>query len=121
MITKICIVGDLVRLRRYLGLGKRRISAGPLCYAAAYGKLEIVRCLIKEYGADTNEKYDDGDIALFYAAHEGQLKVIKCLVKELGADVNQASDDEFTPLFIAARQDQLRFKGGAMPGQGARR
>jgi hypothetical protein len=108
VLTQMCIAGDLVRLRRYLGPRDRRISARPLLYAAAYGKLDILRCLVEEYGADGNEGDDDGDTPLYYAAHEGQLKVVQCLVKELGADVNQASNDGRTPLFIAALEGRLK-------------
>jgi hypothetical protein len=52
MFTKICVAGDPVRLRRYLGRADRPLCAGPLCYLAAHGKFDIVRCLVKEYGAD---------------------------------------------------------------------
>jgi ankyrin repeat protein len=108
MMIKICIAGDVVQLRQYLGLGDRLINAGPLSYAAAYGKLEIVRCLVEDYGADINEKYEKyGDTPLFFAAQGGHLKVLRYLVKDLGVDVNQERDNGATSLFLAAQQGHV--------------
>jgi hypothetical protein len=99
----ICIAGDLVRLRWYLQRTDRRFDARPVCHAAVCGKLDIVRCLVEEYGADINGTFDKGCTHLFCGAQYGHLALVRCMVTELGADVNKAGDDGGTPLFIAAQ------------------
>jgi ankyrin repeat protein len=68
------------------------------------GKLEVVRFLVKEAGANVNQAASDGTTPLVLAAQEGQLAVVLFLAKELGADINQAKHDGATPLYIAAQK-----------------
>jgi ankyrin repeat protein len=51
--------------------------------------LYMLRCLVKECGADVNQARNDGATALIMAAQNGNLNVLKCLVNEPGADVNK--------------------------------
>jgi ankyrin repeat protein len=61
--------------------------------AAELGKLDIVRVMVREYGADDNQRTNDEDAytPLIVAAHKGHVQVVRCLVKEFGADINQAA------------------------------
>jgi ankyrin repeat protein len=67
-------------------------------------RLDILRCLVKDLGADVNGVCsEDGATALTIAAQMGNLPVLQCLVKELGADVNEITvEGTATPLSIAA-------------------
>jgi hypothetical protein len=85
VIIQLCIAGDLVRLRRHLGRTDRRVGAGPLCAAASYGKLDVVRCLVEEYGANIKEIFDDCYTPLIVATQKGQLALLDYMAKELGA------------------------------------
>jgi ankyrin repeat protein len=67
------------------------------------GNLEVVRCLIVEFGADVNERGESNATPLYCAAQEGQLDVVRYLV-EHGADVNQCGSDGQTPLMIASEK-----------------
>jgi hypothetical protein len=61
----------------------------------------MVRCLVKELGADVNQADHEGDTPLYLAALEGKMDILRCLVREFGADVSQANSDGCTPLMIA--------------------
>jgi ankyrin repeat protein len=82
-------------------------SDPSLFYAAGLGKLDVVRCLVRENGADVNQSEYEGASFLCIAAHEGHLDVVCCLVNEYGADVNQAKKDRATPLLIAVQKGQF--------------
>jgi ankyrin repeat protein len=58
----------------------------------------VVRCLVKEFGADINQAEKGGCTSVFLAAQEGHVAVVQSLVRELGADINQAANDGYTPL-----------------------
>jgi hypothetical protein len=64
--------------------------------------LAVVRCLVKECGADVNQARYDGCTPLYAAAQLGLLSVVQCLLKELGADINKATNDGSTPLMVAS-------------------
>jgi hypothetical protein len=53
-IAQCCAAGDIDQLRRWARQGVRVASAVPLCVAAQLGKVDILRILIKELGADAN-------------------------------------------------------------------
>jgi ankyrin repeat protein len=75
-----------------------------LTVAIENNSLDIVRCLIREYGADVNQAEADGSTALFIAARLGRLDVLRCLAEDFDADVNKANANAITPLCIAAHQ-----------------
>jgi ankyrin repeat protein len=79
----------------------------PLYIAAEKGHVAVVRCLVKELGADVNQAANDGTTPLYFAAAKGDLAVAQLLVEELGADVNQGLHDGATPLYIAAQEGHL--------------
>ena len=63
----------------------------PLSIASQmYGDLDMVRCFVKELGADVNQAREDGCAPLNIAAKNGNLKMALCLqlVKEFGAHIN---------------------------------
>jgi hypothetical protein len=106
MINKLCIAGDLVRLRRYLIRGGMAFSACALCDVVASNRLNIVRFLIKEYGADVSQT-SIGLFRLVIATQRGFVTMVRCLVIELGAYVSQANGEGFTALFVAAQEGCL--------------
>jgi ankyrin repeat protein len=62
----------------------------PLFKAASHGKLDLMRILVNELGADVNQaKEDNGATALILAAQNGVVDIVRCLGKELGADMNK--------------------------------
>jgi ankyrin repeat protein len=74
--------------------------------AALNGNLNLLRCLVEEYGADVNEEYE-GYTPLLCAAHKGHVALVCYMVRELGVDVRQAGVNGCTPLHIAAREGKL--------------
>jgi ankyrin repeat protein len=104
-----CAAGDTAQLRRWARQGVRVVSGLPLCAAALLGKVDLLRILIKELGADANQAIFgsndptlDGSIPLLVAAQYGHVAALRCLVKEFGAAINQAGNRGDTPLYIAA-------------------
>jgi ankyrin repeat protein len=63
----------------------------------------VVRCLVKEFGADVNQAGRNGHVALCAAAQDGHEHVVRCLLGECGANVNQRSDGGATALYAAAQ------------------
>jgi ankyrin repeat protein len=56
-----------------------------------YGKLEVMRYLVDDLGADVNQA-DEFDLTpLIPAAGYGNLAVIRCLLTDLGADVDRGN------------------------------
>jgi ankyrin repeat protein len=101
------IRGDVKQMKQWARQGVRVHTAEPLCQAAGRGKLESVRCLVNELGADVNLAAKDGCTPLYIAAQEGQTAMARFLVKEVGAEVDKASHTGGTPLYIAAQQGHL--------------
>jgi hypothetical protein len=99
-------VGDMLRLHRLARQGVRVSSPDPLVRAAANGRLDTLRFLVKELGADVNTAHKN-ITPLCAAAEMGHVAIVVCLVKELGADVNLAVDDGYTHLYIAAQMGHL--------------
>eukprot|EP01138_Halocafeteria_seosinensis_P015867 gb/GECG01016192.1/.p1 GENE.gb/GECG01016192.1/~~gb/GECG01016192.1/.p1 ORF type:complete len:134 (+),score=14.69 gb/GECG01016192.1/:1-402(+) len=88
--------GDSIQLRYTLkGVGKGEcnkiyLSKGgdtPLHYAASHGKAQIVRTLIREFGADTDVENILGYTPLHYAAQNGNVAIVQVLTQEFGAKV----------------------------------
>mmetsp|Transcript_4441 Transcript_4441/g.6644 ORF Transcript_4441/g.6644 Transcript_4441/m.6644 type:complete len:317 (+) Transcript_4441:16-966(+) len=71
--------------------------------SAMEGHSDIVRLLVKEYGADVNAANKYGATALIYAAHEGRALIASILIDDLGADVNACDSYGDTPVIIASR------------------
>jgi ankyrin repeat protein len=63
--------------------------------------------LVKEPGADINQRDEHGFTALAAAAYLGYHDSGRYLVEELGADLNIPSNSGQTPLFFAAAQGHL--------------
>jgi DNA-binding GntR family transcriptional regulator len=55
-IIRACVAGDVGLLRQWARRDIRAASAEPLWVAAAGGKLDVVRLLLKELGADRRER-----------------------------------------------------------------
>jgi hypothetical protein len=102
MITAAAEVGDLEQLREWGRHGVRVGTIEPLIAATCGGFPEVLRCLVRELGADVNQARLRGTTSLIVAADEDNLAVVQCLV-QLGADVNRVMDDDGdTPLLTAA-------------------
>jgi hypothetical protein len=101
------IAGSLNTLRKW-GKWGMKFGPVPLCIAAGYGKIDVLRCLAKEFGADVNQATEAGLTPLLMAATEGKLDVLHYLVNELGVNVHQTLDKGgTTSLHVAARQNHL--------------
>jgi len=78
----------------------------PLHLASAWGQLQVMELLLKDYHCDVNVKNKYGGTPLHAAASLGQPESIKLLLK-YGANINaRRTDDGSTPLYVAA------FKSG---------
>jgi hypothetical protein len=93
---------DILRcLVNYLGAdvnlaGKEGCS--PLFFAVQQGHLNIVLCLLQEFGADVDNGDDNlGRSPLYLAASKGRLSAVRCLLK-FRADINKATKVGVTPL-----------------------
>jgi ankyrin repeat protein len=100
-IVQACVAGEMSLLRRWAMRGIRVTSARPISLAAAAGKLDVVRLLLRELGADVSQSFN-GFAVLRVAAQAGHEHVVRCLVHEIGANVNQAGQDGYLPLTVAA-------------------
>jgi hypothetical protein len=103
MLFEAAEAGDLESLRDWAQQGVRVTTVGPLFVAAEKGRLEVVRCLVQQMGANVNRTTLNGATILMYIVMKqwGNSAVVQCLV-ELGADVNQAIQNGRTPLNFAA-------------------
>jgi hypothetical protein len=94
---------NVALLRRWGQQGVRVMSAEPFVLYAAFGdSLDVLRCLVKDLGADVNEAGKEGYTALTAASQQGKLATVMCLVTELGADVNKLDPKDTIPLSSAA-------------------
>jgi hypothetical protein len=79
-------------------------SATALHIAAQLGFVSVMRCLVKELGADVNKPSEkNGCSPLHTAARVGYAEGVRCMVEELGANVNQADHYSLTPPMAASR------------------
>jgi ankyrin repeat protein len=101
VIGQACIEGDVGLLRQWARRGVRVTSTFPLYKAVVHGKLDVVRLLMTELGADASLLYN-GYTVLGVAAMEGHAHVVRCLVQEFSANVNQIGENGGTALHAAA-------------------
>jgi hypothetical protein len=68
-IVTACQKGNLSELRQWPWgrQGIRVASAVPLCHAAYLGKFDMIRCLVKDLGADVSQAGEDGSTAFLIA------------------------------------------------------
>jgi hypothetical protein len=99
-----CLAGNVGQLQRWGREGIRVTTAEPLLDSVSNGaSFEVLSCLVKELGADVNQRGDEhGFTALAAAACQGYHDVIRYLVEELGADVNIPDNIGQKPLKVAA-------------------
>ena len=120
-IIKACIAGNVNQLRRWGKQGIRVASAWPLIQLALKAAPpDVLRCLIKDLGADVNGAREDGYTPLLAASFAGQWHVVRCLVKEFGGDVNRPGKNGVTILMIASAEKNAEMvkwlvKAGADP------
>lgn len=80
----------------------------PLIVSAAeYGNALAVAALA-EFGANVNQKNNEGKTSLHIAANGKDLDVTKSLI-EAGADVNVKDNDGFTPLMLAIKNKDAKM------------
>jgi ankyrin repeat protein len=70
--------------------------------AAAEGHLDVVQCLVTEFGAGPNQADGHGVAPVLEAAHNGHVEVLRYFIKECGADIHQNDNNGEFPLFLAA-------------------
>jgi hypothetical protein len=59
-VVQACIRGDVVHLRRWARRGFRVTSTEPLYNAVTENNYEVVKCLVRELGADVNQPGEKG-------------------------------------------------------------
>jgi ankyrin repeat protein len=109
-IVDACKRADISQLRLWGQQGVRVSSAKLLAFAAVFCSLYVVRCLVKDLGANV-EEWLEGCTPLYAAASKGHVDVVKCLVKEFGADMYQISGDNSMSSFIAAQKGHTSVCG----------
>jgi hypothetical protein len=103
-----CLAGNLAQLRRWRQDGVRVKTAGPLCQGVVDEvSFDVLSFLVKELGADVNQRDKQGFPALATAAYAGRHHFSRYLVEELGADLNIPSTSGQTPLSFAAARGHL--------------
>jgi ankyrin repeat protein len=68
-----------------------RVGATAFFAAVERGHVDVVRCLVTEFGANVNYLDDEGNTPLSIAAQEGHLNMVRLLAIELGADIGADS------------------------------
>jgi ankyrin repeat protein len=106
---KACKRGAITQLQRLARQGVRVSQSGELLAYAILNRAgpDVLRCLVKELGADVSKASSEGATALYMSAQTGDVAGVVCLVKELGADVNGELEDGWTPLHGATRGSHL--------------
>jgi hypothetical protein len=115
MITAAAEAGDLMQLQEWGRQGVCVRTVTPLIFAATFGGFpEVLRCLVRELGADVNQAtvrgvnraMRTGDTPLIAAAQSDNLAAVQCLL-QLGADVNGGTEHVGAALFFAAAKGNL--------------
>jgi ankyrin repeat protein len=100
-----CWTGNTAQLTRWGQQGGRCISADTLHNCVGNGvSPDVLRCLVRDLGADVNAFSEEGCSPLYFAAQMGRIDQMQCLVNEFGADVNLADIDKhgYTAVMMAA-------------------
>jgi ankyrin repeat protein len=63
-----------------------------MCVAASHGHLDVVRVLVRDFGADLNHADEYGVTALMLASYRKHAELVKWMVKE-GADTQALYED----------------------------
>jgi ankyrin repeat protein len=80
----------------------------PFRLALVHGaSSDILRCLVKDLGADVNLRNSIGLTPLYAASYVGDQEKVRLLLEELGADVNIANTSDCVPLWIATSKGHL--------------
>jgi ankyrin repeat protein len=107
-IIDVCLAGNMAQLRQWGEQGVWARTAVPLSQAVHNGgSIDVLSCLVKELGADVNQRDELGWTALTSAAVLGHHNVVRSLIEELGADVNIPYQEGETPLHMAAAEGHL--------------
>lgn len=86
---------------------KSIIATELLMIACQHGKLDVVRCLIEDWGADQFGESVVGGNALTYAAGSGQMQVVVYLLSEEPGSIDFPCQDGFTPMMFATFWSRL--------------
>lgn len=89
-------------------LTSESVPAGftPIFYAAHNG-VATVKCLVEEFGANSNAKNGVGETPLFYAARIGNLEPVKYLCEDCHANVEAKNNWGETPIWYAISSENL--------------
>jgi ankyrin repeat protein len=91
-------------LRLWSQHGVKVRTGDPLC-ASVFNKkgvsFDVLSCLVKELGADVNQRDEYGQTALTSAVCLGKHDTVRFVVEELGADVDTGNNSGNTPLHLA--------------------
>jgi ankyrin repeat protein len=69
-------------------------------------KLQMLKMLVNQYGANLNSINHNGELISFHAASRGYLEILKYLIEEIHIDVNQ-QDFEGNSIFMHAMQSNM--------------
>jgi hypothetical protein len=80
-----------------------------LLWAAQYEHLAIVQWLLREGGANIDERNVRGDTALITATQGAKLTIVQWLLSEGGANVAESNDAGWSSLLVAIRAGHLHI------------
>ena len=75
-----------------------------LHWAAKHGNMELIKCLVKNYGVDVNETTHGGYTALHLASKYRRINTCKVLVTDLGANINLRDNYGKKPNYYTMKQ-----------------
>ena len=111
-----CEEGNFETALQLIGSGEcrpgRLLKGGYCClhYAAAHGKLDVVRTLIEKYRCNPNStsgRRQGCYTSLHFACYYGHIDVVKYLVREQKCNPYRLNKEGFTPLRYALNADPL--------------
>jgi hypothetical protein len=109
-----CTAGNVSHLQHWGRQGVRVTSTEPFRHSIYIGAsfkeaptFDALSCLVKELGADVNQRDENRLSALMYAVHAGDHDVLRYLVEELGAQINMENKFGHTPFWAAACSGKL--------------